>query len=34
MSDSPPAAAPLRMGIALRAVFQSEAWLGAHAGTF
>jgi len=34
MSDSPPQAAPLRMGIALRAVFQSEAWLGAHAGTF
>jgi ABC-type nitrate/sulfonate/bicarbonate transport system substrate-binding protein len=27
-------AAPLRMGIALRAVFQSEAWLGAHAGLF
>ena len=34
MSDSPPAATALRMGIALRAVFQSEAWLGAHAGAF
>ena len=34
MSDAPPTAAPLRMGIALRAVFQSEAWLGAHAGAF
>jgi ABC-type nitrate/sulfonate/bicarbonate transport system substrate-binding protein len=34
MSNPPPQAAKLRMGIALRAVFQSEAWLGAHAGTF
>src|ERR1700742_915636 len=34
MSDSPPETAKLRMGIALRAVFQSEAWLGAHAGVF
>jgi ABC-type nitrate/sulfonate/bicarbonate transport system substrate-binding protein len=35
MSNAPPPAATnLRMGIALRAVFQSEAWLGAHAGTF
>src|SRR6201996_2395260 len=31
---APPQAANLRMGIALRAVFQSEAWLGAHAGLF
>src|ERR1700749_208039 len=34
MSDSRPQNANLRMGIALRAVFQSEAWLGAHAGLF
>src|SRR6185312_11530529 len=34
MPNPPPAAAPLRMGIALRAVFQSEAWLGVHAGLF
>jgi ABC-type nitrate/sulfonate/bicarbonate transport system substrate-binding protein len=34
MPDLPPDAAKLRMGIALRAVFQSEAWLGAHAGVF
>jgi ABC-type nitrate/sulfonate/bicarbonate transport system substrate-binding protein len=34
MSDVPPHVANLRMGIALRAVFQSEAWLGAHAGLF
>ena len=31
---APPDVAKLRMGIALRAVFQSEAWLGAHAGLF
>jgi ABC-type nitrate/sulfonate/bicarbonate transport system substrate-binding protein len=34
MSSAPPDVAKLRMGIALRAVFQSEAWLGAHAGLF
>jgi ABC-type nitrate/sulfonate/bicarbonate transport system substrate-binding protein len=34
MSDAPPQIAKLRMGIALRAVFQSEAWLGVHAGLF
>jgi ABC-type nitrate/sulfonate/bicarbonate transport system substrate-binding protein len=34
MSNPPQQAAKLRMGIALRAVFQSEAWLGAHAGLF
>ncbi len=34
MSDALPDMAKLRMGIALRAVFQSEAWLGAHAGLF
>src|SRR6201992_214911 len=34
MNDLPRATAKLRMGIALRAVFQSEAWLGAHAGLF
>ena len=34
MPNPPPAAATVRMGIALRAVFQSEAWLGAHAGVF
>jgi ABC-type nitrate/sulfonate/bicarbonate transport system substrate-binding protein len=33
MTNIPPAM-PLRMGIALRAVFQSDAWLGAHAGLF
>jgi ABC-type nitrate/sulfonate/bicarbonate transport system substrate-binding protein len=34
MSNLSPDIAKLRMGIALRAVFQSEAWLGAHAGLF
>jgi ABC-type nitrate/sulfonate/bicarbonate transport system substrate-binding protein len=34
MSNAPPNMTKLRMGIALRAVFQSEAWLGAHAGAF
>jgi hypothetical protein len=34
MSNTPPETAKLRMGIALRAVFQSEAWFGAHAGLF
>src|SRR6185437_2401916 len=34
MPNPPPDATPLRMGIALRAVFQSEAWLGGHAGLF
>jgi ABC-type nitrate/sulfonate/bicarbonate transport system substrate-binding protein len=34
MSNALPDVAKLRMGIALRAVFQSEAWLGAHAGLF
>jgi ABC-type nitrate/sulfonate/bicarbonate transport system substrate-binding protein len=34
MPDLPPDITRLRMGIALRAVFQSEAWLGARAGIF